>query len=83
MLDAPPDEVDRIASWGGLMFPALPRLEDKLPFPIVGLTDDPLIIGSCNELGGASACVALRRLFVISGDMKVMGRPPGVVVPAS
>mmetsp|Transcript_35366 Transcript_35366/g.63727 ORF Transcript_35366/g.63727 Transcript_35366/m.63727 type:complete len:310 (+) Transcript_35366:1306-2235(+) len=47
-------------------------------------------MGNCNELGGAPfltipehSLVTLRKLFVNRGDMKVMGRPPGVVVSAS
>ena len=89
-LSKPPEDVDRIERWGGLIFLPL-----EVPFRVSLYWGDPsnelpLIMGNCNELGGAPfltipehSLVTLRKLFVNRGDMKVMGRPPGVVVSAS
>lgn len=72
---ADPDDMDRMASWGGVA----PLPED--------LTEEPLIIGSWSELGGSpflEASDAVLRLLVSRGDMNAMlGRPPGVAVSAS
>mmetsp|Transcript_32255 Transcript_32255/g.68706 ORF Transcript_32255/g.68706 Transcript_32255/m.68706 type:complete len:206 (+) Transcript_32255:418-1035(+) len=74
----------------------LPFLASFLWGDPASLMELPLIMGSCSELGGAEepfltnselywwGLVAdLRRLLERRGDMKVMGRPPGVVVSAS
>lgn len=81
-----PAEVDRIERWGGLIAPLLTPFLLIFCDELFSLTELPLIIGNCSELGGSSSffpSLALRRLLVSRGDMKVMCRPPGVAVSAS